>query len=239
MINTGPSLNPSNELHFVKRFRGRPPAAIKEAAAFFARRPWEFCQMGDIGGGNNMGLSEIVLIALGLSMDAFAVSVALGLSIKRPKTTEIMLPAIYFGFFQALMPAAGYFSGIYFADKIQGFDHWIAFALLSFVGGKMIKDSLSPKGEGQIDASALQFAKMLALAVATSIDALAVGITFAVFKVNIFRAAIITGAITFLVSMIGVKAGNTFGGKFKAKAEFSGGAVLILLGIKIVAEHVF
>jgi putative Mn2+ efflux pump MntP len=187
-----------------------------------------------------MGIWEIVLIAFGLSMDAFAVSVTLGLSVKKPKMKEIMIPGIYFGFFQALMPVIGFFAGFYFANTVDKFEHWIAFGLLGIIGGKMIKDSFSKEAEDkQTDENVFQFMKMLILAIATSIDALAVGVTFAFYKVNILSAAIITGLITFFVSMVGVKIGNIFGIKFKSKAEFIGGAILILLGIKFVIEHFF
>jgi putative Mn2+ efflux pump MntP len=185
-----------------------------------------------------MGTWEIVLIAFGLSMDAFAVSVTLGLSVKEPKIKEIMIPGVYFGFFQALMPAIGFFAGFHFAGMVEKFEHWIAFALLCLIGGKMIKDSFSKEAEDkQTNEDVFRFMKMLVLAIATSIDALAVGVTFAFYKVNILLAAIITGVITFFVSMVGVKIGNIFGIKFKSKAEFVGGAVLVLLGIKFVIEH--
>jgi putative Mn2+ efflux pump MntP len=187
-----------------------------------------------------MSLAEIVLIAIGLSMDAFAVSITLGLSVKRPTVKEILTPGLFFGFFQALMPAAGYFAGAYFVNKIQNLDHWIAFVLLGFIGGKMIKESLSKNNETkEQNKNSFQFIKMLILAIATSIDALAIGITFAFLKVNITRAIIITGITTFSISMGGVKIGNLFGIKLKSKAEFLGGAVLIILGIKIVIEHIF
>jgi putative Mn2+ efflux pump MntP len=182
-----------------------------------------------------MGFFEIVVIAIGLSMDAFAVSITLGLSVKKPKIIEMLIPGIYFGFFQALMPFIGYFSGIHFAKKIQDMDHWIAFALLGFIGGKMIKDSFSREEKPQ--ENQFHFTKMLLLAVATSIDALAVGITFAFFEVNIYTAIIITGLTTFCISSAGVKVGSTFGAKLKSKAEFIGGAVLVILGIKILIEH--
>lgn len=171
-------------------------------------------------------------------MDAFAVSITLGLSVKKPKPAEILIPGIYFGFFQALMPAIGFFLGTYFANKIQFLDHWIAFVLLGFIGGKMIKDSFA-KGqeEEKSNEHSFGFIKMLILAFATSIDALAIGITFAFFNVKIFMAAIITGVITFCISTGGVLIGNTFGGKFKSKAECTGGAVLVILGIKILLEH--
>jgi putative Mn2+ efflux pump MntP len=185
-----------------------------------------------------MRLFEIILIAVGLSMDAFAVSITLGLSVKKPKAREIIIPGVFFGFFQALMPIIGYFAGTYFADRIQKFDHWIAFVLLGIIGGKMIAESFSKK-ENEANENYFQFMKMLILAIATSIDALAIGVTFAFFNINIFKAAIIIGAITFFLSMIGVKIGNIFGVKFKSKAEFIGGAILVILGIKIVIEHLF
>jgi len=185
-----------------------------------------------------MKLLEIILIAVGLSMDAFAVSITLGLSVKKPGIRELLTPGIFFGFFQALMPVTGYFAGFYFANKINEFGHWIAFILLGIIGGKMMIESFSKKEENP-DESHFQFMKMLVLAIATSIDALAVGVTFAFFNINIFKAAIIIGLITFSLSMAGVKIGNMFGTRFKSKAEFAGGAVLVILGIKIVIEHLF
>ena len=185
-----------------------------------------------------MGFGEIFLIAIGLSMDAFAVSVTLGLSVKKPKTIEYLIPGIYFGFFQALMPLIGYFAGTLFADKILNVEHWVAFVLLGLVGGNMIRESLSKKEE-EIKENPFNFIKMLLLAIATSIDALAVGVTFAFFQLNIFIAIIIIGLTTFIISIIGVKIGNIFGLKFKSKAEFIGGAVLVILGAKILIEHLF
>jgi len=185
-----------------------------------------------------MNILEILLIAIGLSMDAFAVSITLGLSVEKPKIKEIIIPGIYFGFFQALMPLIGYFAGINFANKIQNLDHWVAFALLGFIGGKMIKDSFS-KEEKKVSEKTFQFTTMLLLAIATSIDALVVGITFSFFEINIFKAIIIIGLITFFISIGGVKIGNIFGVKYKSKAEFIGGTVLIILGIKILVEHLF
>jgi len=181
-----------------------------------------------------MGLFEILLIAVGLSMDAFAVSVTLGLSVQKPRPIEYLIPGIYFGFFQALMPFIGYFAGITFAGKIQHLDYWVAFVLLGLIGGKMIKDSFA-KNEEETESS-FHFVKMLVLAVATSIDALAVGITFAFFAINIFIAILIIGLTTFCLSIVGVKIGNLFGARFKSKAECAGGIVLVLLGIKILVE---
>ena len=183
-----------------------------------------------------MGLLEIIIIAIGLSMDAFAVSITLGLAVKQPKIKEFLIPGIYFGGFQAIMPLIGFFAGTLFAGKIQSSDHWIAFVLLAIIGGKMIWESFS-KEEKKVNETPFQFIKMLLLAVATSIDALAVGITFAFFEINIFLAIIITGVITFCISVAGVKIGNVCGVKFKSKAEFIGGAVLIILGLKILIEH--
>jgi putative Mn2+ efflux pump MntP len=184
-----------------------------------------------------MGLPEIVLIAFGLSMDAFAVSITLGLSAQRARIKEMLIPGLFFGFFQALMPFIGYFAGFFFAGKIQKADHWIAFVLLGLIGGKMIIDSLEKNGREEVYGYSFQFVKMLALALATSIDALAIGITFAFFRVHLLTAITITGLTTFVISICGVKIGGLFGTKFRAKAEFSGGTVLVLLGIKIVLEH--
>jgi putative Mn2+ efflux pump MntP len=187
-----------------------------------------------------LSVLEIVLIAFGLSMDAFAVSITLGLSVKKPKIKEIMIPGIYFGGFQALMPTIGFFAGLYFANIVENIEHWVAFILLGLIGGKMVKDSLSKDTEEKEEnENVFKFTKMLILAIATSIDALAVGVTLAFFKVNILMAAIIIGLITFFVSMCGVKIGNIFGTKFKSKAELMGGVVLIFLGIKILIEHLF
>ncbi|MDR1301752.1 MAG: manganese efflux pump MntP family protein [Treponema sp.] len=186
-----------------------------------------------------MGFGEIVIIAVGLSMDAFAVSITLGLSVEKPTIKEILMPGLYFGLFQALMPAVGYMTSFYFANKIQHLDHWIAFALLGLIGGKMIKDSLSQEHkEKKLPEYSFNPMKMLLLALATSIDALAIGITFAFFDVPIVKAAIITGLITFFIAMIGVKIGNLFGMRYKSKAEFAGGLMLVIIGIKTVIEHI-
>jgi putative Mn2+ efflux pump MntP len=184
-----------------------------------------------------MGFLEIFLIAIGLSMDAFAVSIILGLSAEKLKFYYFLIPGIYFGFFQALMPFIGYFGGIHFTARIQHLDHWISFALLCFIGGKMIKDSFSK--EEKTDNVSFKFLNMLLLALATSIDALAVGITFAFFKINIYGAILLIGLTTFVISTAGVKIGNLFGTRFKSKAEFLGGAVLVFMGVKILAEHLF
>jgi len=188
-----------------------------------------------------MNYPEIILIAVGLSMDAFAVSVTLGLSVEKPSIKQYLLPGIYFGLFQAIMPLAGFYAGTLFADKINEFAHWIAFVLLSYIGVKMIKDSLAKhkNKEGKVAKNEFSFLNLLILAVATSIDALAVGITFAFFKINIFICIAIIGLTTFCLSICGVKIGNIFGARFKSKAELAGGIILIALGIKILIEHLW
>jgi putative Mn2+ efflux pump MntP len=185
-----------------------------------------------------MGLLEIIIIAIGLSMDAFAVSVTLGLSVEKPTIKHFVIPALFFGFFQGIMPLIGFFVGLKFASSIQNLDHWIAFVLLAFIGGKMIKESFS-KEEEKVNNNSFRFFRMLILAIATSIDALAVGVTFAFFEVNILKAIFLIGVTTFLISICGVKIGNIFGSKYKSKAEFAGGVILILIGAKILIEHLF
>jgi len=188
-----------------------------------------------------MRFLEIFLIALGLSMDAFAVSVTLGLSAGKPALKHYLIPGIYFGLFQALMPLAGYYAGTLFADKITNFEHWIAFGLLFLIGANMIKESFSkPENEdAQKEKNKFLFLNMLLLAIATSIDALAVGVTFAFFQINIFLCIAIIGFTTFCLSIFGVKIGNIFGVKFKSKAELAGGIILVGLGIKILIEHLW
>ncbi|MDR2790485.1 MAG: manganese efflux pump MntP family protein [Campylobacteraceae bacterium] len=185
-----------------------------------------------------MGLLEIVFIAVGLAMDAFAVTIVLGLSAK--STRHVIVPSLYFGFFQAFMPLIGYFGGVSFAAQIQDLDHWIAFILLVIIGSIMIKGSFSKeKTEPCSGENSFGHVKLLLLAVATSIDALVVGMTFAFFEVNIFKATLIIGAITFFISICGMKTGKKFGTKLKSKAEFTGGIILIAIGIKILIEHLF
>ena len=185
-----------------------------------------------------MKFLELVLIALGLSMDAFAVSISIGLSVKKPKHYELIIPGVYFGFFQALMTFVGYFSGTFFATKIQYLDHWIAFILLSLTGGKMILESFS-KTEKNIEGNPFLIFKMLLLSIATSIDALIVGITLPFFEINILSTVLLIGLITFFLSIIGVKVGNICGKNCKSKAQFIGGAILITLGLKVLIEHLF
>ena len=183
-----------------------------------------------------MKLLDIIFIAVGLSMDAFAVSITLGLSVNTSKKLEYIIPGIYFGFFQALMPLIGYFTGALFSNKAGQFAHWIAFVLLGFIGSKMIIESFSRKKE-TIYNNPFNAVKMLVLAIATSIDALMVGVTFAFFDINIINAIAIIGLITFIISVCGVIIGQFFGMRFKSYAEFIGGAVLLLLGMKILVDR--
>ena len=185
-----------------------------------------------------MGLSllELFLIAIGLSMDAFAVSICKGLSTKKLTARHYLIIGLWFGGFQAIMPAIGYLLGSTFERYITAVDHWVAFVLLSLIGAGMIREALS-KEEDKVNDSFAPLT-MLLLALATSIDALAVGITFALLPdVNIAAAVSFIGVITCVLSAIGLKVGNVFGLRYKAKAEFVGGAILILIGLKILLEH--
>lgn len=183
-----------------------------------------------------MDLWELFLIAVGLSMDAFAVSVCKGLATQKMKVKHFLIVGLWFGGFQAFMPAMGYLLGSTFEQYITAFDHWIAFILLAIIGGNMIKEALSKEEEGCNDSFALKI--MFLMAVATSIDALAVGITFALLPdVNIIAAVSFIGITTFILSGIGLKIGHVFGAKYKAKAEFAGGLILICMGLKILLEH--
>lgn len=182
-----------------------------------------------------MGLIELFLIAVGLSMDAFAVSVCKGLAMPKCTFKKAAIVGLWFGGFQALMPAIGYILGAQFQEAIASIDHWIAFVLLALIGGNMIHEALD-NDEEEADAS-LDVKTMFLLAVATSIDALAIGITFAFLKVNIIPAVCFIGIVTFIISFTGVKIGNVFGARYKNKAEIVGGVILILLGLKILLEH--
>lgn len=182
-----------------------------------------------------MGLIELFLIAVGLSMDAFAVSVCKGLAMPKCTFKKVAIVGLWFGGFQALMPAIGYILGAQFQEAIASIDHWIAFVLLALIGGNMIHEALD-NDEEEADAS-LDVKPMFLLAVATSIDALAIGITFAFLKVNIIPAVCFIGIVTFIISFAGVKIGNVFGARYKNKAEIVGGVILILLGLKILLEH--
>ena len=179
-----------------------------------------------------MGFWELFILAVGLSMDAFAVSVCKGLSLGKIKAKHMCLAGIWFGGFQALMPLVGYFLGSFFADVITKYSHWIAFVLLAFLGAKMIKESFESE---ELDDN-MGWKTMLVLAVATSIDASAVGVTFAFLDVNILFAVIVIGVTTFAFSAAGVKIGSVFGEKYKSKAEIAGGIILILIGLKILLD---
>lgn len=184
-----------------------------------------------------MGLVEIILIAVSLAMDAFAVSICKGLSMKKMDWKKAIIIGLYFGLFQGGMPLIGYLLGVGFEESIKFIDHWIAFGLLAFIGGNMIKEALSKKEEDDEVDDKVDFKTMVVLAVATSIDALAVGVTFAFLEVNIILAVSLIAIITFVLSCIGVKLGNVFGDKYEKKAELAGGIVLILIGLKILLEH--
>ena len=183
-----------------------------------------------------MSLLDLLLLAVGLSMDAFAVSICKGLAMGKIDWKKAGVVGLWFGGFQALMPLIGYFIGAQFAESIQAYDHWIAFALLALIGGNMVREALGPK-EAEAADSALSFKSMLPLAVATSIDALAVGVTFAFLKVKILPAVSFIGVTTFVLSAVGVRVGAAFGARFRNKAELAGGVILILMGVKILLEH--
>lgn len=182
-----------------------------------------------------MDLLELFVLAVGLSMDAFAVSICKGLSLGKIKAKHMCIAGAWFGGFQALMPLIGYFLGSFFAEAITKYDHWIAFVLLVLIGGNMIKEAFGKEEELN---NAMDVKTMFLLAVATSIDALAVGVTFAFLQVQIVPAIIFIGAVTFAFSAVGIKIGSIFGTKYKSKAEFIGGVILILIGLKILLEGV-
>ena len=187
-----------------------------------------------------MGLGELLLLALGVSMDAFAVSICKGLAMKKATLKEGAICGAWFGGFQAMMPLIGFFLGTLFAEAIQAIDHWVAFVLLAFIGANMLKEAFGKEEECcECDNNAdLSVKTMFIMAVATSIDALAVGISLAMAgNVNIVAAVARIGAFTFVMSAIGVKVGNVFGSKFEKKAQMAGGFILILLGTKILLEH--
>lgn len=184
-----------------------------------------------------MGLIEIILIAIGLAMDAFAVAICKGLSMKKMEWKKALIIGAYFGLFQAGMPVIGYFLGVGFEESIKFIDHWVAFILLAFIGGNMIKEALSKEKDEEESNDSVDFKTMLILAVATSIDALAVGVTFAFLNVNLILSVSVIGILTAIISIIGVKIGNVFGDKYESKAEFAGGIILIFIGLKILLEH--
>ena len=181
-----------------------------------------------------MSLWELLVIAVGLSMDAFAVSVCKGLSVQKVKPKHYLIVAAYFGGFQALMPLLGYLLGVRFEAMVANVDHWIAFVLLGLIGANMVRESRA--GEEKLDDS-FTVSTMLLLAIATSIDALAIGVTFAFLGVNIVEAIILIGITTGIISGVGLKIGNVFGSRYKSKAERAGGIVVILMGIKILVQH--
>lgn len=184
-----------------------------------------------------MSFLEIFLIGVGLSMDAFAVALCKGLNMKKVNYKHAAVIALYFGGFQALMPFIGWVLGKQFEAYITSIDHWIAFFLLAVIGGKMIYESIKGEEEELSSEQRLDHKELLILAIATSIDALAVGITLAFLKVSIVKSITIIGITTFILSIIGVCIGNHFGMKFKKKAEIAGGVILILIGLKILLEH--
>lgn len=204
-----------------------------------------------------MSVIELFLIAVGLSMDAFAVAVCHGLSMKKADYRKALAVGLYFGIFQAAMPLIGYLVGAQFSNLIVDFDHWIAFVLLGIIGGKMIIGSFTKEGctdrecpletctdrecpggkRPDTEEASLKPARMIPLALATSIDALAVGISFAFLQVRIFSAISVIGITTFALSVLGVKIGNVFGTRFKSGAELAGGVILVLMGLKILLEH--
>lgn len=187
-----------------------------------------------------MSVFELFLIGVGLSMDAFAVAICQGLSMKKLNWRYAGIIALFFGGFQALMPFAGWLLGSQFARYIQSVDHWVAFVLLLLIGGNMVREALSPEEEEEgacADDLKLDYKQLFLMAVATSIDALAVGVTFAFLEVAILPAITIIGCTTFVLSLVGVAVGNFFGTRYKKRAELTGGVILMLLGIKILLEH--
>lgn len=184
-----------------------------------------------------MSFIEVLLTGVALSMDAFAVAVCKGLNMRKINYNHTFIIALFFGGFQALMPLLGWFLGKQFESYIVSFDHWIAFVLLAFIGGKMVIEALKDEEEECSCCGKLDVKELFVLAVATSIDALAVGITFALIRVNIWGSISVIGLTTFVLSAIGVLVGNRFGAKYKNKAELAGGIILCLIGLKILLEH--
>ena len=181
-----------------------------------------------------MSFAELFIVAVALSMDAFAIAICLGLAMDKAVIQKALIVSMLFGAFQAVMPLIGYAAATQFADGIMAYGHWIAFGVLCFLGGKMIVGSLRPKCEKEMGFSP---ARLLPLALGTSIDALATGVSFAFLRVSIFQAVLLIGATTFGFSMAGVWIGRAFGARFRSKAELAGGVVLVLIGIKILIEH--
>lgn len=198
------------------------------------RSPFSMLHMENKEEVSIMSLWELLMIAVGLSMDAFAVSICKGLSVRKATVKQALCVGLYFGGFQMLMPLIGYLLGSQFESLITSIDHWIAFVLLALIGANMIKES---RGEAEQLNDSFSFWTMLPLAVATSIDALAVGITFAFLQVSILPAVTVIGCTTFVLSAVGIKIGHVFGTRYKSRAELVGGIVLIVLGCKILLEH--
>lgn len=185
-----------------------------------------------------MRLWELLLLALAVSMDAFAVSVCKGLSMKKASVKASLVCGTWFGGFQALMPLIGFFLGSLFAGKIEAFDHWVAFGLLALIGANLLRDVFSKEEDCCGEDKGLGFKTMFLMAIATSIDAMAVGISLAMTgNVNIYLSVLLIGTVTFAFSAVGVQIGNVFGSRFEKKAQFAGGVILILLGVKILLEH--
>ncbi len=184
-----------------------------------------------------MSIAELILLSLGLAMDAFSVSVCKGLSMKKIDYRGAAVIALFFGAFQAIMPLIGYFLGSRFERFISAYSHWIAFILLGFIGGKMIFEVIKGgNDEGAVSEYRLDIKELCILAVATSIDALAVGVIFAAQKTNLLMSVSVIGGITFAVCLIGVIIGNRFGSKYEKKAELAGGIVLVLIGVKLLVD---
>lgn len=184
-----------------------------------------------------MGTIELILLSVGLAMDAFAVAICKGLNMRKMNYKNALILALFFGGFQALMPAIGYLLGKQFEKYITSVDHWIAFILLSIIGIQMIAESFKKDDDKEEDADKLNLKEYFMLAIATSIDALAVGISLAFLSVSLVKSISFIGIITFVISFAGVFIGNKFGARFKSKAEFAGGAILILIALKILLEH--
>ena len=183
-----------------------------------------------------MSFWELMVIAVGLSMDAFAISMCKGLSMRRLNYGHAVIIALFFGIFQALMPLTGWALGVQFSSYIKSCDHWIAFILLAFIGIKMIKEAFSDDTD-DCNGGGLDIKELIILSVATSIDALAAGISFACLNVAILPSCAVVGLTTFVICIAGVLLGNRFGAKYKSKAEFFGGVILVLIGLKILLEH--
>ena len=184
-----------------------------------------------------MGFFELFQISNGLSMDAFAVAICKGLGMERINKRDTLLLALFFGGFQALMPLTGYLLGSRFASYIERWDHWIAFVLLAFIGSSMIRESREQEEEEIEHGGSIRYRELFTLAVATSIDALAVGVSFAFLGVRIAPAVTLIGCTTFVLTLAGVWVGNLFGSRYKSRAELTGGIILILIGVKILLEH--